>query len=83
MWYLVYHFNCIDECRFAHKTYPLLLKADLSFDQLRQHHNRLWSYLKAHTDFGLDESIVVTDRENEALVATNPNQIVVPDKDTA
>ena len=62
------------------KTYPLLLKADLSFDQLRRHHNRLRSYLKAHPDFGLDESIVVTDGESEALVETNPNQTVVPDK---
>ena len=32
--------------------------------------------LKVCPDFDLDESIVVTDGENEAPVQTNPNQII-------
>ena len=42
------------------ESYPMLMKAELSFEQLRRHGTRIKAYFEANPDFGMDESCDVT-----------------------
>ena len=50
------------------ESYPMLMKAELSFEQLRRHGKRIKAYFEANPEFGMDESCDITVGNNTVTV---------------
>ena len=58
----------------------MLMKSQLTFEQLRRHGTRLRAYLQSHPDSGLDETCDITYRQTTTSIRVNPYSPSIPDR---